>query len=242
MIRCVFPTLVTKHSSGFYPSYTFRECLACDVQPPFNHYTSIYVSDTSKSKMTLNEILDVLAFCRRWDVSGAQGYCLEYLNQAIKRQELHPMLAFSIGRKFNRDDWLRDALTQLQEMPAISWADNPEILSWMSPNDMLIILRLREYAHMYRLEFVGFRPPAVHADGCENQEECSFLWEISWALTVVPRIAHKSYCPGELLVFVQGLEVEGMRKECVEASRDHALSSDRFYMHSRGVDRALQLI
>jgi hypothetical protein len=192
--------------------------------------------------MTPDEILGVLAFCHRWEVPSAQGYCLEYLNQVIERKELHPMLAFSIGRKFNQSSWLRDALTQLQEMPVISWADNPEILSWMSPHDMLIVLRLREHMHMYRLEFVCFRPPAVHTDSCEKQEECSFLWEISWALTVIPRIAHKSYSPGELLLFVRDLEVEGMEKGCVEVSRNHALMSDRFYGYSRGVDRALQLI
>lgn len=136
--------------------------------------------------MTLNEILDILAFCHKWEVPSAQGYCLEYLNQAVERRELHPMLAFCIGRKFNQNRWLRDALTRLQQIPIVSWVDNPEILSWMSPHDMLIILRLRESAHMYRLEFACFQPSAVHTNHCQNQEECSFLWEISWVLTVVP--------------------------------------------------------
>jgi len=192
--------------------------------------------------MTLDEILDTLAFCHRWEVPSAQGYCLEYLNQAIERRALHPMLAFSIGRKFNRLSWLRDALTKLQRMPIAPWVDDPQILSWVSPHDMVIVLRLREYTHMSRLEFICFRPPAVHAAGCENKQQCSFLWDLSWALTVIPRVSHESYTPVDVLLFVRGLEVEGMGEGCAEASRDDALRSDRFFSSSRGVDKALRLI
>jgi len=192
--------------------------------------------------MSQDEILDVLTFCDQWEVPSAQGYCLEYLNRAIEREELHPMLAFSIGRKFSQSRWLRDALNKLQQLPITSWVDNPRILSWMSPHDVLVIFRLREHIHALRLEFVCFRPPAVHTPDCKNSQECSFLWELSWALTVVPRIAHSSYSPGELLLFVRDLQVDGMGKGCVEASRGEALMSERFYAHIRGVDKAFQLI
>ena len=188
------------------------------------------------------EILEVLTFCDKWDVPSAKGYCLDYLDQAIERRELHPMLAFSIGRKFERSRWLRDALNRLQQLPIVTWVDNPQILSWMSPQDMLVVVRLREHAHTLRLEFVCFRPPAIHAPDCRNPEECAFLWELSWALTVVPRIAHSSYSPGELMMFVWVLKVDGMGRGCCEGSRDEALRSDRFYAHTRGVDRALRLI
>lgn len=95
---------------------------------------------------------------------------------------------------------------------------------------------------MYRLEFVCFRPPMVHTTGCQDVHQCSFLWEISWALAVVPRIAHESYSPAELFEFVRSLEVEGMGKGCARASRDDALRSDRFYAYNRGVDKVLELI
>jgi len=192
--------------------------------------------------MRQDEILDVLAFCHRWEVPSAQGYCLEYLNRAIERMQLHPMLAFSIGRKFNRMGWLRNALTQLQQIPIASWVNDVQVLTWTSPHDVLVVLRLREYTHMSRLEFVCFRPPAVHAPGCNDPVECSFLWELSWALTVVPQIAHESHSPGKLLLFVRDMEVEGMGMGCTEASKDDALRSDRFYGYNRGVDKALQLI
>ena len=192
--------------------------------------------------MTLDKILSVLSFCHRWEVPSVQGYCLEYLSQAIERRQLHPMLAFSIGRKFNQTNWLRDALTKLQRLPVTSWVNDAQILEWMTLHDALIVLRLREYEHMSRLEFVCFRPPAVHAPGCDNPEECSFLWELSWAFTVVPQIVHESHSTGELLLFVRGLEVEGMGKGCTEASRDDALRSDRFYGYDQGVNKALQLI
>jgi len=192
--------------------------------------------------MSQEEILDVLTFCDQWDVPSAQGYCLDYLNRAIERTELHPMLAFSIGRKFNQSTWLRDALNKLQQIPIATWVESPRILSWVSPHDALVVFRLREYTHMSRLEFACFRPPAVHALDCKNKKECSILWEVSWALTVVPRITHSSYSAGELLLFVRDLKVDGMRKECVEASRDAALMSDRFYAYGRGVDKALKLI
>lgn len=191
--------------------------------------------------MTQNEILDVLAFCDKWDVPSAKGYCLNYLDRAIERRELHPMLAFCIGRKFNRSNWLRDALGKLQQLSIGTWVDDQQILSWMSPEDMLIVFRLREHAHMLRLEFVRFRPSAIHAPGCKNQEECSFLWELSWALTVVPRIAHSSCSPGELLLFVRDLQVDRMGKGCCEESKDEALRSDRFYAHLDGVGKALRL-
>lgn len=231
---------VMKPLSGFCPSYIFRECLESLGSPQPDTSVSIYMGP--QSKMSLDEILSVLAFCHRWDVPSAQGYCLEYLNKAIAQRELHPMLAFSIGRKFDRPDWLRDALARLQHMPVSTWVDQPQFLPWVSTHDALIVLRLREYTHMSRLEFICFRPPAVHATGCQNSQECAFLWELSWALNVVPRIAHISHCPVELLLFVRDLEVEGMGEGCAEASRDDALRSDRFYRHTRGVDKALQLI
>ena len=191
--------------------------------------------------MSQDEILDVLAFCDKWDVPSAKGYCLDYLDQAIGRRELRPMLALSIGRKFNRSRWLRDALNKLQQLPIGTWVDNPRILSWMSPQDMLIVFRLREHAHTLRLEFVCFRPPAIHTPDCKNVEECSFLWELSWALTIVPRIAHSSQSPAELFLFVKDLQVNGMGEGCCEESRDEALKSERFYAHHRGVDKALKL-
>lgn len=210
--------------------------------PPLNlNPLSIYSND-GRSKITLDEVLDVLAFCDKWEVPSAQGYCLEYLYQAIKRRELHPMLAFTIGRKFSQSHWLRDALNTLQQIPIGTWVEDPRILKWTSPHDALVVFRLREYTHALRLEFACFRPPVVHAPECTNQHECSFLWEASWALTIVPRITHSSYSPGELLMSVRDLHVDGMGKGCVEASRDEALRSDRFYMHTRGVDKALQLI
>ena len=192
--------------------------------------------------MSQDEILDLLAFCDKWDVPSAKGYCLDYLDQAIERRELHPMLAFSIGRKFNRDRWLRDALNALQQLPIRSWVDSPRILSWMSPEDMLVIFRLREHAQILRLEFIRFRPPAIHTPHCKNTVECSFLWELSWTMTVVPRIAHSSCSPGELILFVRDLRVDGMGEGCCKESRDEALRSDRFYAHIRGVNKALQLI
>ena len=206
-----------------------------------NASSSVY-SDSNQSKATQDEILDVLTFCDQWDVPSAQGYCLDYLNRAIEREELHPMLAFSIGRKFNQSRWLRDALRQLQEIPIGTWVGKPQILSWVSPDDALIVFRLREYTNMSRLEFVCFRPPAVHSQDCKNQQQCSFLWEVSWALTVVPRIAHSSYNPGDLISFVRGLKVDGMGKGCVEMSRNEALMSDRFFAYRHAVDKALQLI
>ena len=152
------------------------------------------------------------------------------------------MLVFSIGRKFNRIGWLQDAFNKLQQMPITSWADNTQVLSWASPHDVLIVFRLREYIQTYRLEFICFRPPAVHTAGCRNSQQCTFLWEASWALTVVPQIAHKSYNPGELLLFVRDMKVEGMGEGCAEASKSEALKSDRFYGYDWGVDKALELI
>lgn len=192
--------------------------------------------------MSQDEILDVLTFCDRWEVPSVQCYCLDHLNRTIERKQLHPMLAFSIGRRFNQYHWLRDALTKLQLIPIGTWVEKPEILSWVSPQDVLVIFRLREYTHMSRLEFACFRPPAIHLPDCKNQQECSFLWEVSWALTVVPRITHSSYSPIDLLLFVRELEVEGMGRGCVEASRGAASMSDRFFTYSRGVDKALKLI
>ena len=52
------------------------------------------------------------------------------------------MIAFTIGRKFSQSHWLRDALNELQQMPIVSWINNPRILSWMSPHDMMVIFRL----------------------------------------------------------------------------------------------------
>ena len=208
---------------------------------PWSDPSSRIYSDTSLSKMTQDDVLNVLAFCHRWEVPSAQGYCLEYLSEAIVQMRLHPMLAFSIGRKFNQKGWLRDALRKLQEIPVTSWVDDPQVLEWAMPHDVLVVLRLREYTHISRLEFVCFRPPAVHATGCKNPQECSFLWDLAWALTVVPRIAHESYSPGELLLFVRDLEVEGMAERCVKASRDDTLRSDRFYVYDRGITKAIQL-
>ena len=107
---------------------------------------------------------------------------------------------------------------------------------------MIIVLRLREYMHLSRLELIRFRPGAVHTADCRNLQECSFLWDLSWALSVVPRIAHKTYNPVDLFMFIRDLEVEGMGKGCAEASRDAAIASSRFYVDLQGVEKALELV
>jgi len=112
----------------------------------------------------------------------------------------------------------------------------------MSPHDMTVVLRLREHMHLSRLELICFRPEASHTADCQNSQKCSFLWELSWALSVVPRIAHKTYSPAEVFLFVTELEVDGMGKGCAKASREAAIASNRFYVDLRGVEKALELI
>ena len=167
---------------------------------------------------------------------------MNYLNCAVNARKLHPMLALSIGRKFDQRLWLQDALTNVQRMPISTWIDDPTILSWMSPHDMTIALRLRENFNLSRLELICFRPDAVHAPGCWNQQVCSFHWELSWALSVVPRIAHKTYKPVDLFLFIKELVVDEMGKGCAEASREAALATNRFYTDLRGVEKALELV
>jgi len=152
------------------------------------------------------------------------------------------MLAFSIGRKFHRKAWLEEALTKLQRMPISTWIDNPTVLSWMSPHDMIVVLRLREHMHLSRLDLICFRPEASHTANCKNKEQCSFHWDLSWALSVVPRIAHKTYSPAEVFMFITGLEVAGMGEGCAKASRTAAIASNRFYVDLRGIEKALELI
>ena len=61
-------------------------------------------------------------------------------------------------------------------------------------------------------------------------------------MTIVPQIAHSSYNPMDLRLSIRDLKVEGMDERCVKASRDEALESDRFFAHSRAVDRAMELV
>jgi hypothetical protein len=204
---------------------------------PFRVY-----SEAGQSQLSQEKVLDVLQFCDKWDIPRVQDYCIDYLDRAVTARELNPMLAFSIGRKFNRQAWLKDALTKLQRIPISTWIDNSKILSWMSPHDMITVLRLREHMYQARLELICFRPDAVHADGCHNSQECSFLWDLAWGLSVVPRIAHKTYNPVDLFLFIGDFEVEGMANGCVKASKEAVLASNRFYRDIRGVDKALELI
>ena len=82
------------------------------------------------------------------------------------------------------------------------------LTSWMSPHEMTIALRLQECMHLSRFELICFRPEAVHTDDCRGLQECSFLWDISWALGVVPRIAHKTYNPVDLFLFIKDIKVD----------------------------------
>ena len=127
-------------------------------------------------------------------------------------------------------------------MPISTWINDSTILSWMSPHDMIIALRLREHMHLSRLELIRFRPEAAHTDSCRNPQECSFLWELTWSFSIVPRIAHNTYNAVDLYLFIKDLEVEGMGKGCAKASRDAAAASGRFYPDIEGVDKALELI
>lgn len=199
-------------------------------------------SEAAQNHITLEGILDVLRFSDKWDAPGVQAYCLSYLDQAGKKKELHPILAFSIGQKFNQPSWLRDALKGIQRVPISTWINDPTILSWMSPHDMIVVLRLREHTHLSRLDLLSFRPPAVHTPDCKNLQACSFHWELAWAFSVVPRIAHKTFHPLDLFLFVKELEVTGMGRGCDAASRDAALLSNKFHSDYYGVEKALGLL
>ena len=206
-----------------------------------NYFFSVF-SEDSQHGLSPERILDVLRFCDKWDAPRVEYYCLNYLDQVVATRKLHPMLAFSLGRKFKRTSWLKDALTRLQEIPVSTWVEDSEILSWMSPHDMIIVLRLREHLHLSRFELICFRPPAVHTDRCKNLQECSFLWDLAWYFNVVPRIAQKGYKSVKVYLFVKEFEVEGMGDGCAKASREAALDSNKFYTDIRGVEKALELI
>ena len=199
-------------------------------------------SEARQSHVAGDGILDVLRFSDKWDAPGVQAYCIDYLGRSITRKELHPVLAFSIGRKFNQKPWLKDALNNIQLTPVSTWIENPTILSWMAPHDLIVILRLREYTYLSRLDLVCFRPPAVHTSSCRNMQECSFHWDLAWALGVVPRIAHKTFNLNHMFGFVMDLKVDNMGEGCTKLSKDAALDSGKFYTDIRGVNKALNLI
>ena len=71
---------------------------------------------------------------------------------------------------------------------------------------------------------------------------CSFYWELLWALSIVPRIAHKTYKPVDLFLFIKELVVDEMGKGCAEASQEAALATNRFYTDLRGVEKALEVV
>lgn len=199
-------------------------------------------SEAAQNCITLEGILNVLRFSDKWDAPGVQAYCLSYLDQAVTKKELHPILAFSIGQKFSQPSWLRDALKGIQRVPISTWINDSTILSWMSPHDMIVVLRLREHTHLSRLDLVSFRPPAIHTSDCKDLQTCSFHWDLAWAFSVVPRIAHKTFRPLELYLFVRDLEVTGMGKGCDTASRDAALRSNKFHSDYHGVEKALEVL
>ena len=58
----------------------------------------------------------------------------------------------------------------------------------------------------------------------------------------MPRIAHRTYHPVDLYLFIQDLEVEGMGDGCAKMSREAALASNQFYTDLRGVEKAIELI
>jgi hypothetical protein len=107
-----------------------------NLNPSFRVY-----SEAGQNRLSQENILEVLRFADKWDAPGIQGYCVNYLDRAITARELHPMLAFSIGRRLNRP-WIEDALSKLQRIPISTWIDDPVILSWMTPHDMTITLCL----------------------------------------------------------------------------------------------------
>lgn len=228
--------------SWFCQSQTFRKYSPnMWVWPSLNSSFSVH-SEAAQSRITQEGILNVLRFSDKWDAPGVQAYCVSYLDRVVARKELHPILTFSIGRKLNQQSWLKDALTNIQRIPISTWINDSAILSWMSPHDMIVVLRLREHAYLSRLELVGYRPQAVHTPDCQNSEDCSFHWELSWALSVVPRIAHKTYRPVDLFLFIRDLQVAGMGKGCDQASREAALKSSKFYNDLHGVEKALALL
>src|SRR5882757_5166179 len=134
--------------------------------------SSVY-SETGQSRMTQDGILEVLRFSDKWDAPGIQAYCISYLSRAVAGKTLHPVLTFSIARKFDQKHWLKDALANIQRGPISTWIDDPKILSWMAPHDMIVIIRLRDHMYSHRLELARFRPSAVHVPECRNSVECS---------------------------------------------------------------------
>ena len=198
--------------------------------------------EAAQSRITVDGILNVLRFSDKWDAPGVQAYCITHLNRTRAMKLLHPVLEFSIARKFNQPSWVRDALTGIQQTPISTWINNTTILSWMVPHDMIVILRLREHASSSRLELIRYRPSAVHTSNCKNLDQCSFHWDLSWAFSVVPRMAHKTFAPVDVYLFIKEMEVKDMGEGCAEASKEAALRSSMFFADMDGVRKAIRLL
>ena len=59
---------------------------------------------------------------------------------------------------------------------------------------------------------------------------------------MVPRIAHKTYNPVDLFLFIKDIKVDRMAEGCVEASREAAVALNMFYIDLRAVEKALELV
>lgn len=154
--RSISSRPVVQLLSWFYLYWIFHKHSFCtNALLHLNVSFSVY-SEARQSQLSQEGILNVLQFCDKWDAPSVQDYCLNYLDQVVAAWELHPMLALSIGQKFNRRHWLKDALTKLQHIPVSMWIDNSTILSWMSPHEMTITLQLRECMHLSQFELICF--------------------------------------------------------------------------------------
>lgn len=200
-------------------------------------------TEAGRSCVTQEGILDVLRFSDKWEALGVQAFCLQYLAHEISMKTLHPILALAIGRRFGKRAWLKDALVGIQRVPVATWISNEAILSWMTPDDMIMVIRLRDYAHSCRLDLISLYPQAVHSSSCHRNEKCAFLWELAWTMSIIPRITHSSFSSANIYCYFNtDLKVEGMGEGCLEMSKNKAIESGRFWADSRGADKALELI
>lgn len=187
---------------------------------------SAYSYDQNPSQETL---IQAIAISRQWSIPKLFGYASDHFKRQFTEKKIHPAVVLGVARQHGISDLVEEAVAALAKSKVhfSGWSCDPNILRYLSVEDVAVIGRMKEKLLMARMALCD-TPPVVHEERTCHQDfspACSAAWKSYWLLKVVPRLLKlDDEIDNQLwwirLDCVEKAQVSGMGSACLKLTTD----------------------
>ena len=196
-------------------------------------------------------LIQAIAISRQWSIPRLFGYASDHFKRQFTEKKIHPAVVLGVARQYGLPDLVEEAVTALAKSRVhfSGWACDPDILRYLTVEDVAVIGRMKEKLLMARMALCD-PPPVIHEQRTCHQDfrpTCSASWKSYWLSKVVPRLLKlDDEIDTQLwwirLDWIEKAQVSGMGSSCLKLTTDDVRDNGGWEAEMKTQEGAVMLL